>query len=200
MKIKRKISAALLFLFAFALLPMLAARTFGNSAASVPVVSMNTVDEPLPAEGRESVINAAAALAGDSFCDEALKACLILAGTNIRAGKSVEESKSNNNSDREICERLSGIYDSDSTARSYLTFDGKCLYIPSSPCSGGSTAGSKDYPYLSAVASPWDCFSGEDAEGECIGVSLYGIDSLCQSGKSAEQALLWYLPGSKINN
>ena len=57
----------------------------------------------------------------------------------------------------------------------------------------------ENYKYIHSVASPWDCYQTDfDANAECVGVSLSGIDYLCKNGYSAEEALLWYLPDFEI--
>lgn len=71
-----------------------------------------------------------------------------------------------------------------------------CSY---SETSNGTTYKNENYRYIHSVASPWDCYQTDfDANAECVGVSLSGIDYLCKNGYSAEEALLWYLPDFEI--
>ena len=66
--------------------------------------------------------------------------------------------------------------------------------------SNGCTAVSAEFPYLSPIASPWDCLNAQaDEQAACIGVSLCGVDYLCERGYSAEQALCYYLPGFTVS-
>ena len=74
----------------------------------------------------------------------------------------------------------------------------RCLF-PYSETSNGTTYKNENYKYIHSVASPWDCYQTDfDANAECVGVSLSGIDYLCKNGCSAEEALLWYLPDFEI--
>ena len=60
---------------------------------------------------------------------------------------------------------------------------------------------SDNYPYLTSVASPWDCLSEEyDENLRCVGVSMNGVNYLCAKGYSAEDALLYYLPDFSVSS
>ncbi|RGS77172.1 hypothetical protein DWX71_07185, partial [Ruminococcus bromii] len=75
----------------------------------------------------------------------------------------------------------------------------EALFVPYSETSNGTTYKNENYKYIHSVASPWDCYQTDfDANAECVGVSLSGIDYLCKNGCSAEEALLWYLPDFEI--
>ena len=78
-----------------------------------------------------------------------------------------------------------------------LCADGKAFYIPFCDFTNGKTSTNSEYPYLTAVASPWDSYANAD-DGEYYGVSLNGINYLCNDGYSYEEALQWYLPNFKI--
>ncbi len=83
-----------------------------------------------------------------------------------------------------------------------ITYKGNRVAIPMTPQNGGFTATSDEYPYIRAVASPWDTFSKSyirGAEYPC-GVSIYGINYLCEEGLSWSEALAWYLPDFKIES
>ena len=82
-----------------------------------------------------------------------------------------------------------------------LTIGGKPAAVPCCPSTNGYTEATQTYPYLRAVASPWDAFCAYRDSGQaCVGVSLNGLDWLCRHGLSAEEALLWYLPGMEISS
>ena len=143
----------------------------------------------------KEIILRTASLCRDDFSDEAIKAAAIICRTNEVSGKSYG-SDDNNNSNLELYKRVEGIYNSNSEI---LCNNGEPVPVPCSLCSDGSTVKSGDYPYLEAVASPWDAFSElYDSKSECTGVSLNGVSYLCGKGLSAEEALLWYLPKLEI--
>lgn len=142
----------------------------------------------------EKEIAQTAALCEESFCDEAIRAVAIIQKTNASIEKNGDNSADGNNynSDSELYKRASKIYNSN---KEILLYKNKAVAIPFSSCSNGFTQPDKRYPYLEAVASPWDCFSEKYSEAQlCSGVSVSGIDYLCKKGMSAEDALKWYLP------
>lgn len=125
----------------------------------------------------------------DSYSDETIKAIIRIIKTNIAAGT---EYKADYNSDTELSKRINKILNSE---LELYYIKNKLCTIPFSICSNGNTVSDKQYPYLSPVASPWDCFSSDySADNSCVGVSLDGVDYLCKNGMSAEHALRWYLP------
>lgn len=145
----------------------------------------------------KDMIAAATALCNEDFSDEAIKAVAIVVKTNVLAKGEMTDS-ANNNSNSELYERVKQIYLSN---KEVLTLDNQPVAVPCSVCSNGFTNQSKDKTYLQAVASPWDCFSGEYNESlVCEGVSVNGVRYLCDKGLSAEEALLWYLPRFSVNS
>ena len=81
-----------------------------------------------------------------------------------------------------------------------ITYNKNRVPIPMVPQNGGFTSTSDEYPYIQSVASPWDTFSAtyiRGAEYPC-GVSIYGLEYLCENGMTYKDTLLWYLPGFDI--
>ena len=145
-------------------------------------------------DGKE-IISRAAALCEDSFSDEAVKAAVIIERTNYLAGEK-NANKEDYNSNSELNKRIEQIYNS---SGEIIKNNGKPVYIPCAVCSSGYTEKSSEYPYIEAVASPWDRFSDKyDSSINCVGVSLSGIKYLCEKGLDAKEALQWYLPGLEI--
>lgn len=94
---------------------------------------------------------------------------------------------------------LSSMYEEN---RIEILYNNEHVYIPLTSLSGAHTSTSDEYPYMSAVASPWDVFSPDynsDREYSC-GVSMYGVKHICAEGGSAAEALRWYLPSFKITD
>lgn len=83
-----------------------------------------------------------------------------------------------------------------------LLFEGNIVYIPIADSSPGYTVTDKTYPYILSVASPWDKFDENYNQNNTYpcGVSVNGIEYLCQSGSTCEEALKWYLPNFIISN
>lgn len=101
------------------------------------------------------------------------------------------------NSTKEIYPQIEKIISSLEELSIY--YNGKNVYVPYSETSNGNTVYNEKYSYISAVASPWDCFSKEfDKQARCVGVSINGLDYLCKNGMSAKEALSWYLPNCEI--
>ena len=137
----------------------------------------------------------AAGLCGEDFCEEAYKAMAIIATNNRKLGGKTK-SNSNDNSNSELYKRIKTYC---SAGDAVISINDKQTEIPVSKCSNGNTVAPSESSGLTAVASPWDHFSPNfDPEAECVGVSADGIDYLCKNGMSAEDALRWYLPNSKI--
>lgn len=144
----------------------------------------------------EYIISSAISLCNENFCDEGIKAALSIAENNCyyleTQGNSKNNTATNEYSD-EFYERVKNIYKG---LDAVLKYKGECVYIPTSSLSDGSTDTDDKYPYMAAVASPWDCLSEEfiyDKEYSC-GVSMQGINYLCSEGMSYKEALQWYLP------
>lgn len=181
---KKKIAAFVLLLLVMALIPaVIVCREKPQLKAENGASADNNKPE---------IVALAASMCSDDFCDEAVRAMVILANTDYQSVEPV-----NNNSDKEIINLASLYYDSNKEL--YIQKNGKKYTIPYSVLSNGSTAADVDYPYLYPSASPWDCLdSGFDENSSCVGVSLRGVDYLCKHGFSAEQALLHYLSGFEI--
>lgn len=149
-----------------------------------------------PKNRDDLIVAAAAALCGKDFDDETLKAAVILMKTNAAAGH-LPEAEGNNDSDEELYSRVAAI---DSESDAILRCNDKTVAVPYCACSNGFTETDADHPCFQAVASPWDFFCPEfDANTHCTGVSMNGVRYLCGEGLSAEEALLWYLPGFEIS-
>lgn len=183
---KKKIAAFLCLLIIMGILPMTVVNLSGKSTESGGA----TADFASDTDKKENVICAYAANMCDSdFCDEAINAALIIARTNYISGQKEDD----NYSDKELYMKISKIYISNREL--YLSCNGKTNYIPHSFCSNGATVKSGKYEYIKAVASPWDRDSPLfSEENKCEGVSMYGINYLCEKGYSAEEALKYYLP------
>ena len=205
-KMKKRLSALALLLFAMAALPLSIVRCHFSEPAKETTDSAATEAETITTEkpsertekqtektdkDRETAVSYAASLCDEDFCDEAVRAALILANTNLPFLDG-----SDYNSDSELKEHVEAINNSDSE----LLWHGEKHFIPCSPLSGGATQTDSDYPYLRSVASPWDCLDekyGENAD--CAGVSMRGVNYLCRRGFTAEESLLHYLPDFTID-
>ena len=194
---KTRLLALTAALIVTAFLPLLAVG-IGKSTADAPKApSQSATPEQADSENRFLALVAAAC--EDDFCPEATKAAAIIINTCLSCDKSsfdaanVEDYASGTEFDEEQVKAVK------SGSRLCITIDGEIKYIPFSKASRGYTQADEKYPYLCEVASPWDCFDADfDKNAECTGVSLSGINHLCQNGCSAEEAIRWYLPGAEI--
>lgn len=192
---RNKIIALICMLLAMAALPLTVVGFSGHSsAASEKSATKDSAEKKV--DNSDIICKTAAKICGEDFCDEAVRAALILVNTNyIFDENSVDNSGFN--SSEELISRIKQVYYS--VSELYLNKEGEISYIPYSEISNGKTVESKDYPYLYSVASPWDCFDENyDEDYECVGVSMRGINYLCENGYSAEEALLWYLPDFEV--
>ena len=187
---KKKIAAFLCLLLIMGILPLVVVSLSGKAGD----YSKSTADSADGLHNEDPRICAIAAnMCGSDFCDEALKAALIIAKTNYISG----QKENDNYSDKELYNRIADIYNSNKEI--YLTYKEEVKYIPHSFCSNGSTVKSEKYDYISPAASPWDCGCAEFSKGnKCEGVSMYGINYLCGKGYSAQDALKHYLPRFEI--
>lgn len=71
-----------------------------------------------------------------------------------------------------------------------IIYKGKSAAIPYSYITSGVCE--SDYPYLRDTANPWDLINSEYTFDAKPGVSLNGINKLCEKGLSCEQALNRY--------
>lgn len=180
---KGKIIAFIVVLAAMATLPLVSIHFERQLSAS----SAATADEP-QSEKSKAVCSRACAMCQPSYCDEALHAALIAAESEYR----YKPFQVQDISDKELYKRLLSVYNSNKEI--FLTYRSKNVPIPYARRSNGLTSSNKHYPYICAVASPWDVFSVYEPNVDCIGISMDGINYLCENGMTAEEALLWYLP------
>lgn len=190
---RNKITALMCLLLAMAALPAMVVQFSGHGIdLSANAATKDSAKKTSYTEKGGIICKAAAKLCGEDFCDEAVKAVLILINTDYILNDDFSEIEENTASE-ELLPKIKKAYNS--VSELYLSKDGEALYIPYSNISNGKTIVSETYPYLCSVASPWDCLDESFSENiECTGVSLRGINYLCEKGYSAEDALLWYLP------
>lgn len=140
----------------------------------------------------------------ESYCEETLKALAVILYTNYCLAPDDYDLKDNricileSNAENSVKENYNTIKSAVSAVyKKALCSNGKVLYIPFTSSTNGKTSSSSEYPYLTAVASPWDSYSNANDDEHC-GVSLNGINYLCNDGYSYAQALQWYLPDFTI--
>lgn len=204
--IGKKILVCSLFLVLMALLPFTAVKCSSDTDKSKNRLTSSTSktinDTKNSDTGNETLVGLTSALCNENFSDEAIKAIAILINTDYKANpdsfdlenREVYLSKNElDNSLKEYYSRVEIIVNS--INKKTLTVHNEKVFIPYSQSSCGYTLDSEDCEYITSVASPWDCFmESYDESSRCIGVSINGINYLCKSGASAEQALKWYLP------
>lgn len=208
--IGKKILACALLLVLMALLPFTAVKCSTNGSKSENTLTSSTgttkTNTKSSDDTNEILVGLTSALCNENFSSDAIKAIAILINTDYLVNpeyfdledKTVYVSKDElDNSEKEYYLKVENIVKS--IDKKTLTVKNKKVFIPYSQLSCGYTLDSEDCEYITSVASPWDCFSKEyDENAECIGVSINGINYLCQNGASAEQALKWYLPEFEI--
>lgn len=140
----------------------------------------------------------------ESYCEETLKALAVILYTNYCLAPDDYDLKDSricileSNAENSVKENYNTIKSAVSAVyKKALYSNGKVLYIPFTSSTNGKTSSSSEYPYLTAVASPWDSYSNANNDEHC-GVSLNGINYLCNDGYSYAQALQWYLPDFTI--
>lgn len=140
----------------------------------------------------------------ESYCEETLKALAVILYTNYCLAPDDYDLKDSricileSNAENSVKENYNAIKSAVSAVyKKALCSNGKVLYIPFTSSTNGKTSSSSEYPYLTAVASPWDSYSNANDDEHC-GVSLNGINYLCNDGYSYAQALQWYLPDFTI--
>ena len=198
--LKNRFIALVLFLFVMAALPLsvvrcdrddssAGTRDSASPPSTAPVTQTLAAEQP---DNQKKAICYAASLCREDFCDEALRAAVILANTN-------RDSWDENSFDspEELKKRIHSVYSSEKE----LFYQNESKSIPVAPLSNGQTLSDDRYPYLTAVASPWDCLTKDyDENLSCVGVSMNGVNYLCTKGYSAEEALLYYLPGFSVSS
>ena len=188
---KNKILMILLFFVIMAAIPLGFLLLFHPQNTSNP----SSPQKIVPSNADEAAITAAMSLCSEDFDEETIKAITILQRTNKYAGE-FEDGKTADNSDSELYKRVKDAYYSN---KEILLYKNEPRALPCSKCSNGATEATEKYDYLRGVASPWDCLSADyESNAGCYGVSLNGLRYLCGQGLSAEEALLWYLPGFTI--
>ena len=140
----------------------------------------------------------------ESYCEETLKALAVILYTNYCLAPDDYDLKDSricileSNAENSVKENYNTIKSAVSAVyKKALCSNGKVLYIPFTSSTNGKTSSSSEYPYLTAVASPWDSYSNANDDEHC-GVSLNGINYLCNDGYSYALALQWYLPDFTI--
>lgn len=203
---KKKISVIIIIFMLMALLPFAAARCSGKIAGGTTAMSpQSTADSIQKTDDYCSLLSAlTAAKYKDSYSLETVKALAIILNTNYKDNPkqfSKDDFLYRDKASGNLLEVYSKIESAvNSVKEKTLCKNNKAFYIPFAESSNGVTCKSSDYSYIQSVASPWDCFQKNfDESTQCVGVSLSGIDYLCKNGASAEDALLWYLPGFDIS-
>lgn len=216
-----KIIFIIVFLLIMAFLPIIISKCSApkTTAASLSAVDNteivqhtepDTQSETQPQKSSElsqaELCGLVAANYDESYTQETLKALTVILYTNYTVAPDEYDL-----SDIEVClpedkaeNSVKENYDSIKSAvssvyKKTLCTNGEEFYIPFCTSTNGKTSANSDYPYLTAVASPWDCYSNSDGGGEYCGVSLNGVNYLCNEGYSFDEALLWYLPDFEIH-
>lgn len=200
---KEKLIAVVLLLILTAILPIAVSKCSERSFAKPTVSTSDTPEKPK--DSGEILCALTAGLYKDSYSAETLKAIAILMNTNYKANP--DSFKANDflyeeNASGSIKDVYGEIKKAAESAKNKtLRKNSEALFVPYSETSNGTTYKNENHRYIHSVASPWDCYQTDfDANAECVGVSLSGIDYLCKNGCSAEEALLWYLPDFEITD
>ena len=208
--IGKKILACALLLVLMALLPFTAVKCSNkNSKTEVNLTSSTGKTDnntKVSDDSNAILVGLTAAICNEDFSDEAIKAIAILINTDYEVNPDYFDLDNKefyltedglDNSKLEYYSKIESIVNS--MDKKTLSVKEEKVFIPYSQISCGYTLDSEYCMYIMSVASPWDCFSQDyDEKAECIGVSVNGINYLCQSGAGAEQALKWYLPHFEI--
>lgn len=203
---KEKIAAIILMFLLMALLPFIAAKCSQSSADSK--TTMSTADTPSKTDEQNDYEKILCALTAakykDNYCNETIKALAVIQNTNYRIDPdsfSDEDFLYKENASGNILETYTEIEKAvKSVKEKTLCINNKAFFIPFSDSSNGLTGLSDEYEYIQSVASPWDCFLKDyDENTNCVGVSLSGINYLCNNGANYTEALKWYLPNFDIS-
>lgn len=156
---------------------------------STSISVKNAIDE-------DYIFQYTASITDENFCDEGLKAALSIAKNNTRYFET--EGKERDNiptevSSKELLNRIKNLYNDVDVSIEYKS---EIVYIPVSSLSVGFTKADETYPYMESVASPWDTFNEKFIYDKdySAGVSMEGINYLCNEKMSYKEALKWYLP------
>ncbi|MDR0914888.1 MAG: hypothetical protein LBM65_07015 [Oscillospiraceae bacterium] len=199
---------------------------FGVVSSSADQAASATADNAKPqksenkkttddiAAAKKDAANVLAAKLTPNMNDNALLALAVVINANIDAGVKYDK----NNTDEFLSEakqqelfskkyenykkRIDTIVKKSQNYK--LVYSKKTVEVPILTKVNGATAASTNLPYLQAVASPWDNFAeettaqAENTSENQSGISAAGIEHLTANGADFAQALLWYLPGFKI--
>ena len=178
---KQKLILIICFLASMALIPV-----FGLKTGAGKSEKLNGGKE------ESSFYKIVASFCDKEYSDETIRAVARIIYNNIGLGYTY---KDRDCSDKELLSKVKSVCPKKSAV---IKINGKQRFIPFSGCSNGNTKADGKYPYLTSVASPWDCFSRNYSDSAvCVGVSIDGLDHLRENGFSSDQALKWYLPGMK---
>lgn len=221
-----KVIFIIIFLLTMAFLPIIVSKCTATKTTAASVSTADYAEKPTdnstensekstikpPQESSESkaeltdaeLCGMVAANYDESYCEEALKALAVILYTNYCLAPDDYDLKDSricileSNAENSVKENYNTIKSAVSAVyKKALCSNGKVLYIPFTSSTNGKTSSSSEYPYLTAVASPWDSYSNANDDEHC-GVSLNGINYLCNDGYSYAQALQWYLPDFTI--
>ena len=178
---KEKLIAVVLLLILTASLPIAVSKCSERSFAKPTVSTSDTPEKPK--DSGEILCALTAGLYKDSYSAETLKAIAILMNTNYKANP--DSFKANDflyeeNASGSIKDVYGEIKKAAESAKNKtLRKSSEALFVPYSETSNGTTYKNGNYKYIHSVASPWDCYQTDfDANAECVGVSLSGIDYL----------------------
>lgn len=221
-----KVIFIIIFLLTMAFLPIIVSKCTATKTTAVSVSTADYAEKPTDnstensekstikpqqesSESKAELTDAelcgmVAANYDESYCEETLKALAIILYTNYCLAPDDYDLKDSricileSNAENSVKENYNTIKSAVSAVyKKALCSNGKVLYIPFTRSTNGKTSSSSEYPYLTAVASPWDSYSNANDDEHC-GVSLNGINYLCNDGYSYAQALQWYLPDFTI--
>ena len=178
---KEKLIAVVLLLILTAILPIAVSKCSERSFAKPTVSTSDTPEKPK--DSGEILCALTAGLKKASYSAETLKAIAILMNTNYKANP--DSFKANDflyeeNASGSIKDVYGEIKKAAESAKNKtLRKNSEALFVPYSETSNGTTYKNENYRYIHSVASPWDCYQTDfDANAECVGVSLSGIDYL----------------------
>lgn len=177
---KNKIIGFLLILLILVGVPMINLNKSEVTKAVSAIVTPKGNEIKLIAQKTARTVN-------KDYCEEAVKAIIIILNSNYKCDKSMfsedtnAEKLDNYSKIEKLTEKMSG---------KRIKINKKAVAVPYFKYSAGYTQPSKKYPYIKSAASPWD---SKQNEGNTVGVSLNGINELCKKGLDYKEALRWYL-------
>ena len=207
---RQKIIFIIVLLLIMATLPLAISKNFTQNTLKQTIFAKSeqsgNKDIKTKDFSEESLCSLVAALYREEYSEEALKAMAIILHTNYKTKpESFDFNDTNvflpeNKADNSLKENfniiraaVNEVYDKT------LCQNDKAFFIPYSYLSDGTTKTDDEFPYIQSIASPWDCYSNEyDEDNYCVGISLYGLNYLCENGYDYSSALKWYLPDFEI--